>query len=407
MIKKIIIILLVVIVGLAGGLYWDGHSGHEIEHSDKPRILLTHLHPSCIGGHYTFLSNLVSSGLKDKYDFALASDKEISVFDVLEVAHIPRFEFQFRYNTNDWGHIINEAIHFRKICKEFQPDIIHANGEIDSLIAVWSTLGLRKSPKIIRTFHETKVIEKNLQNWLVYKNRMSAAMFVSKYPFEYSNEKGGLHLDNVFIIENAIDLDKFKPQAPDIELKKKLKIPGNYFVFGSNAGLAPYKRVDLILQAAQMLKDQFEFKIVLLGQPDAIEMLKELAKNLGVSECLCYMGSCRDVRPYLSFFDIGFVLSDSIETISYASREMLAMGIPLISSNFSGLRENIINDYNGELIEPSNVKELVNAMKFFMTMPPSELQKYKEHAREHAIKCFDSHIQFAKIDQMYQSVLSK
>ncbi|MCC3262472.1 glycosyltransferase, partial [Paenibacillus polymyxa] len=48
-----------------------------------------------------------------------------------------------------------------------------------------------------------------------------------------------------------------------------------------------------------------------------------------------------DVRSFVAALDVGFVLSSEMETISFACREMMAMGVPVIVSNAGGLAENV------------------------------------------------------------------
>ena len=53
-----------------------------------------------------------------------------------------------------------------------------------------------------------------------------------------------------------------------------------------------------------------------------------------------------DICPLI---DVGFLLSESIEAVSFAARELMAMGKPLISSNYAGLVENVDDRLNGRL----------------------------------------------------------
>ena len=73
-----------------------------------------------------------------------------------------------------------------------------------------------------------------------------------------------------------------------------------------------------------------------------------------------FSGLVEDVRPYVAIADVGFVLSYKVETISYACREMMSMGKPVIVSNFSGLPENIDNGINGWIVDAQNIRELRN-----------------------------------------------
>jgi len=159
-------------------------------------------------------------------------------------------------------------------------------------------------------------------------------------------------------------------------------------VFGSCAGLADCKRVDLIIKAASRLNKEFKFAILVVGNEEKGSRLQELANELEVSEFI-YCGHTEDVRPFISVIDIGFILSDSAETISFAAREMLAMGKPLLSSSFSGLKENVNDGFNGLLTKPGSVDEIEAAMRRFLEMSKTKLESLSVNARQFAEEKFD------------------
>lgn len=61
-------------------------------------------------------------------------------------------------------------------------------------------------------------------------------------------------------------------------------------------------------------------------------------------------------------FDIGFVLSWRVETISFACREMMSMGKPVIVTRHAGLPENIHDHRDGWVVpvrEPQAIAKLL------------------------------------------------
>ena len=64
-------------------------------------------------------------------------------------------------------------------------------------------------------------------------------------------------------------------------------------------------------------------------------------------------GLLRAVRPLLAAMDVGFVLSSRLDTISFACREMMAAGRPVIVSDTGGLAENVTEGGNGWIVPVS------------------------------------------------------
>jgi glycosyltransferase involved in cell wall biosynthesis len=147
------------------------------------------------------------------------------------------------------------------------------------------------------------------------------------------------------------------------------------------------------------------FKVLIVGRNP--QPWIEKAKALDVDNFLIFPGFQEDIRPFCSLFDVGFILSTRNESSSFASREMMAMGIPLISSFFSGLKDNVENHINGVFVEPGNAEDVYNAMNFFLKMPHSELQEYRKNARLKAEKAWDSKDQFQAIAKLYNDLLNK
>jgi len=370
---------------------------------EKSKVLITNFHPYNSGGHLTFIRSLVTGPLKDEFEFAVACPASSDLYATCQALHIKTYPCHFPSKLRNVFSILTTSFgSFRHIVQEFQPDLIHTNGGADRNIALLSRLFSTHKPPILQTVHWVKVIAPNPINLLIHNHLLSAHLFVSPSAYQM-HQAGGLALKNVWVIENGVDIESFSPRAPDQALRKQLGIPEGYFIFGSNAGLASYKRFDLLLEALTHFPKDAPFRVIALGHnPDS---WMEKAKELGVDHFLCLPGFQKDVRPYCSLFDAGFILSTAVEASPYSSREMMAMGIPLIASYYSGLKDNIDDQVNGIFVEPGNVQQIVQAMRKFLEMSPEELVVYREQAHAKAERAFNQKLQMARIKALYIGLL--
>ncbi len=168
--------------------------------------------------------------------------------------------------------------------------------------------------------------------------------------------------------------------------------------------MGSHKRPDLMLRAVAELPNRDNIKILLLGEKRSAGDHLALARDLGLEKNLICDGMFEDVRPYLTLFDLGFVLSESIETSSYAAKEMMAMGIPLICTRFSGLPENVDEGKNGFLITPGSVPELQKCLAAFFRLAPSEKAALGAHSREKVVREFSNQSQMESMAQAYRDV---
>lgn len=377
------------------------HRGRE-ERSLKPRILITNFHPGTAGGHLSFILSIVTSNLKDDFEFAVACPKTSDVYEICSALGVKTYACSFPSKPKDFFKMLKASFMFRKLINEYRPDVIHTNGGADRTIAICGRFFANKKPSIIQTFHWNKVIGKDPLHFLVQNYFVDANLFVSNSAYKIHKESDGLDFHHTLVIENAVNLEAFCPIPKDELLKKQLQIPEGYFVFGSNAGLAGYKRIDLMLDVLALFPKDAPFRVIALGRDPEIWI--EKAKSLQVDHFLCFPGFQEDVRPFCSLFDAGFILSTSVETSSFASREMMSMGIPLISSFYSGLKDNVDNYMNGVFVEPGNVQEIYQAMQFFLKMSPQELKGYRENARLKAERSFNREKQIAALKRLYSDL---
>ncbi|MGB9493679.1 MAG: glycosyltransferase family 4 protein [Azonexus sp.] len=374
------------------------------------RILVTNFHQIGGGGHVPYIQALTKIPGISEHVIGIATPEKSRLHIYLgEVSYPYLYACDFPSKVQrELPSILFNIRKFRKIVSEFKPDIVHVNGGADMLIALWSH-PLSRPYALVRTHHAIRNIPRDVYHRLIYDKYVSSNIYVSKTAMELSVENS-LSPQSATIIENGVDLMHFRPITRDMVLAKKYGIDEDTLCFGSCAGTGPYKRVDTIIDAALHIKEtvngKHKFKIMVLGNTSQGIALQNLAKQKGLTEFV-YCGFHRDVTRYVSLFDVGFILSDSVETISFAAREMLAMGKPLISSSFSGLKENVHDGVNGILVKPGDINELASAMKYFLDIDKSILAKFSFNAREYACNSFDINSQILSHSLLYDRVAAE
>lgn len=85
-----------------------------------------------------------------------------------------------------------------------------------------------------------------------------------------------------------------------------------------------------------------------------------------------YLGKTDDVRPYIYNSDCIVLPSYYREGIPFCLMEGAAAGKPLITTNNTGCREVVENNYNGFLCKTKDVNSLIEVIKKMIELPPSE-----------------------------------
>ena len=146
-------------------------------------------------------------------------------------------------------------------------------------------------------------------------------------------ERGGKAPEDVFVVRNGPDLERFQPVPPEPELRRGRKHLIAYLgIMGSQDG------VDHAVRALASLRGvRDDWHAVFIGEGDVLDDMRALAAELGLGDAIEFAGwrGDRDIRRILSTADVCLApdppspLNDVSTMIKIP--EYLAMGCPVVS----------------------------------------------------------------------------
>lgn len=210
--------------------------------------------------------------------------------------------------------------------------------------------------KTIKTMHS---VFKNPKRTLFFAR---AKRFIARYLFKvkfqtigesvYENEL--IYYRNPSIrINNWYNKSLFFPAQDEKERRlqrERLGLNPNAFVLISVGGCTNNKNHSDIIRALALLAQESEYYYLHLGTGKVEKEERELADELGVSDRIRFVGNKKNVRDYLIASDV-YVMSSYFEGLSISSLEAMACGLPSVLYNSVGLKDLIIDDDNGFLID--------------------------------------------------------
>jgi glycosyltransferase involved in cell wall biosynthesis len=121
------------------------------------------------------------------------------------------------------------------------------------------------------------------------------------------------------------------------------------------ANLIPYKGHLDFLKAARLVKDRIPgTAFCLVGEDRGIQKnLESEAQNLGIRECVLFMGQRSDIPSLLAASDL-FVLPSHEEGFSNVILEAMAAGLPVVATKVGGNSEAVADGATGWLVPPRN-----------------------------------------------------
>lgn len=138
--------------------------------------------------------------------------------------------------------------------------------------------------------------------------------------------------DNVSIIRNGVDINKFKFNLAAREsIRKKLKIDGK-IVIGSVSDFSPQKNPEFILNLVKSFQNDNQYVFLFVGNRESGCDLKKLVDNDICVNNVIFAGAVTNVPDYLSAMDI-FILPSKFEGLPMCALEAQVNGLYTIVSD--------------------------------------------------------------------------
>jgi len=187
-------------------------------------------------------------------------------------------------------------------------------------------------------------------------------------------------------IYNWTDESKFYPLTSTDEKKKirqQIGVGEDRFVVISVGACSPVKRHDVIIEALKTLTEKEQNIIYLhLGSGELLNEEIQLAERIGVKDYIIFAGQKENVRDYLVASD-AFIMVSKYEGLGNTALEAAFCGLPLLVYDTYGLRDVVIDGYNGILLKDLNelgekILELYNSPKLRKTYSENSIKLAKE-----------------------------
>ena len=167
------------------------------------------------------------------------------------------------------------------------------------------------------------------------------------------------------VIPNGIDTERFRPDSvARARIRSEWGVTEHEKLIGLVGRLDPMKDHPNFLNAlALLLQKRKNVRVVCVGDGPAgyRASLQELAKTLGLTEYVIWVGAREDVSGVYNALDLLVSSSSFGEGFSNVIGEAMACGVPCVVTNV-GDSAWVVGDY-GEVVPPKNPVALMNAIE--------------------------------------------
>ncbi len=371
------------------------------------KLLFTNFHEGDGGGHTTYVMTLARA-LAARHEVQVAAPPASRLYREASA------ETGLRVWAQPFPNGLNKLVARRRarrqlagILRENDFDLVHVNGSADHRLVMAAMRGWRRRPCIVLTKHNSKPMT-GLGHW--WRARRGTDMVIAVCDFTHRALAASAYRRcRLTTVHNGVDVGHFTPW-PSAEAgaqRQRWLDDQTALLLGSSAGTAGYKGWMDLVEALALLPpgQRAQVHLLIAGRVPDLAIQQRIAA-LGLSAQVHFPGLLDDVRPALAAVDAGFVLSWDVETISFACREMMAMGKPVLVSEYAGLPENIRPGVDGWLVPPRDRQAMADCLQRLLERR-ADLPRMGVAARAHAQSDFGLDRFVQRTEAAYLGLLTK
>jgi glycosyltransferase involved in cell wall biosynthesis len=317
-------------------------------------------------------------------------------------------------------HIIRSIILLWRLFKKEKFDIMHAHTPVASVSAriAAKIAGIKH---IFYTahgfyFHENMQRALYLAHLMIerFMGSITTHLFVqSEEDYETAWQKGIIKKDKLTYIGNGVDEKRFSASqmvGMREATRKELCYKDEDFVFAFIGRLVEEKGVkEMVSAAAIVCKAGLPARFLIIGsnaigdRDSFAEHIKEQIDTLKINDRFYFTGFTNNVPNFLIASDT-FMLPSYREGLPRSIIEAMHLGLPVISTNIRGPREEVLEGITGYLVPAKSAIELSEAMKKMLLSSKEEVSKMGEAGRLRAMEFFCERMVVERILTVYRNI---
>jgi glycosyltransferase involved in cell wall biosynthesis len=288
-----------------------------------------------------------------------------------------------------WKYIVFYfEILFKGLCYKY--DIIYVHTVSHTAMPLL-LLGFFRSYKLVINPHGGDVIAVNpfekKMRYFVQKLIDKAQLVVAPSHFfkDYMVKEFKTNEQKIFVSASAgIDIEKFAIKNISTTAANKV------FEIGFVSRIDKGKGWDVLVYAVdEIVKRKLipEFNCTIAGYGNEIEAMLSLINELNLTHIIKYIGPKSHAELPLLYinFDIFVFPTTLSESLGLVGLEAMACGVPVIGAELGGIRDYLIDNYNGLFFTPGDAQDLTAKIYKFYNLDFNSRRKMSANARNTAL----------------------
>lgn len=331
------------------------------------KIKVLHITQAVIGGTLEYIKLFFTNIDKEKFDVELACPSYGPMKDEIEALGFKVYVINMQREIN----LISDFKAYKELkalIKQVKPDIVHLHSSKAGVIGRFAAYK-NKIPNIYNPHGWSFAMDVSNKKKMAYSLIERICSKYCNYIINISDDEQKLAIkykisseEKMKVIYNGIDVNKYKVVYDRKKVLNELNIPEDSFVIGMVGRITRQKSPETFVNIAYKLKDKIKNSyFILVGDGELRSEIDELVNKLNISNRVRITGWTNSVNKYISVFNIG-MLTSKWEGFGLALTEYMAAQKPVVASDVGGIKNVVINDFNGILVNPKDVNGFCDAI---------------------------------------------
>lgn len=295
-------------------------------------------------------------------------------------------------------------LRFRRLLREFGPDIVHSHMFHATMLARLARLSL-SLPCMISTMHTA--YDGGRLRAMAYRatDRLTdISTNVSCEAVDAFVATGAVSAGRMVTIHNGIAVDEFRP-SPETRARVRASfgIDADCKLYVAAGRLGWSKDYPNMFKALARLPADLDYRLLIAGGGALRESLEALVADLGLSSRVQFLGIRNDIADLMAAADV-FVLSSVGEGFGLVVAEAMACECVVVATDSGGVRE-VLGDA-GFLVPSQDPVALANALLAANTLPKDKAIELGKAARRRVVDTYSFDRAVDKWQELYADLLA-
>lgn len=242
------------------------------------------------------------------------------------------------------------AMFFKKFIEKEKVDIINTHSSKDSWLVLPVARLAKNKPLVLRTRHLSTRIHGGILNRFLYNYLPHFVLTTGEAIKKQMIEVNSFNANKILAITTGVDIDIFNPEGIHNNIKEELKLEQSIPLVGAVSVIRSWKGLDYLVKAIPLILEEIpEVRFIIAGDGPYRKSLEKTIEETSVGNKVYLLGHRDDIVSILGSINILVHPSYANEGVPQSILQAMAMEKPVVASDFSPLKEVVIENKTGIL----------------------------------------------------------